>query len=89
MTWLLLVSVAQAEEPEAHAPEAATEAHAADAAVPHPFIRRLLTNLRLNYIYRPGSDLFLVFNEETGDRAAWRQVANRGYAVKLTFLKRF
>jgi F-type H+-transporting ATPase subunit b len=30
MTWLLLVSVAQAEEPEAHAPEAATEAHAAE-----------------------------------------------------------
>ena len=37
--------------------------------------RRLVTNLRLNFIHRPGSDLFVVFNEERGDGAPLRRVA--------------
>jgi hypothetical protein len=49
----------------------------------------LVTNLRLNFIHRPGSDLFVVFNEEWGDAAPRRRVANRGLAVKLTYLARF
>ena len=49
----------------------------------------LVTNLRLNFIHRPGSDLFVVFNEEWGDAAPRRRVASRGLAVKLTYLARF
>jgi hypothetical protein len=49
----------------------------------------LVTNLRLNFIHRPGSDLFVVFNEEWGDAAPGRRVTGRGLAVKLTYLARF
>jgi hypothetical protein len=51
--------------------------------------RRLVTNLRLDFIHHPGSDLFVVFNEERGDETSLRRVANRGFAVKLTWLTRF
>jgi hypothetical protein len=51
--------------------------------------RRLLANFRLDFIHRPGSDLFLVFNEERGDGASLHHVARRGGAVKLTWLTRF
>jgi hypothetical protein len=51
--------------------------------------RRLLANFRLDFIHRPGSDLFVVFNEERGDDASLRRVARRGGAVKLTWLTRF
>ena len=51
--------------------------------------RTLLTNLRLNFIHRPGSDLFIVFDEERGDGTTLRHVARRGLAVKLTWLARF
>jgi Domain of unknown function (DUF5916) len=51
--------------------------------------RRLLANFRLDFIHRPGSDLFVVFNEERGDGASLQHVARRGGAVKLTWLKRF
>ena len=47
------------------------------------------TNLRVNFIHRPGSDLFLVFTEERGvDGDLW-EVSNRGLVMKLTYLKRF
>jgi hypothetical protein len=46
-------------------------------------------NFRLNFIHRPGSDLFLVFTEERGmDGDLW-EVSDRGLAVKLTYLRRF
>ncbi|RMH20853.1 MAG: hypothetical protein D6701_03375, partial [Gemmatimonadetes bacterium] len=49
----------------------------------------LSTNLRVNFIHRPGSDLFLVFTEERGtERRLW-DVADRGTVVKLTYLQRF
>jgi hypothetical protein len=51
--------------------------------------RRLLANFRLDFIHRPGSDLFVVYNEERGDGASLQHVARRGGAVKLTWLKRF
>jgi len=51
--------------------------------------RKLVTNLRLNFIHRPGSDLFVVFNEDRGDGVTLRPVAHRGFAVKLTYLVRF
>jgi hypothetical protein len=48
------------------------------------------TNLRVNFIHRPGSDLFLVFTEgrEEEDGGGWR-ATDRGMVVKLTYLRRF
>ena len=51
--------------------------------------RRLVTNLRLGFVHRPGSDLFVVFNEDRGDGVTLRHAASRGLAVKLTYLARF
>jgi hypothetical protein len=51
-------------------------------------VDRASANIRVNFIHRPGSDLFIVFNEErdTGT-SAWR-VQNRTSVVKLTYLAR-
>lgn len=47
------------------------------------------TNLRVNFIHRPGSDLFIVFTENRGwEGDTWR-VADRAMVMKLTYLKRF
>jgi len=47
------------------------------------------TNLRVSFIHRPGSDLFLVFTEDREqDGGDWR-ATDRGMVVKLTYLKRF
>jgi len=47
------------------------------------------SNLRVNFIHRPGSDLFLVFTEERGvDDDLW-MVSDRASVMKLTYLKRF
>jgi hypothetical protein len=51
--------------------------------------KQLLVNFRLNFTYRPGSDLYVVFNEERGEEAAPRVLINRGLAVKLSYLARF
>jgi hypothetical protein len=51
--------------------------------------RRFVANLRLRYIYRPGSDLYVVFNEERGEPADPRALLSRGFAVKGTWLIRF
>jgi hypothetical protein len=62
----------------------------ASALVQHNSLdRRLVTNLRLGFIHRPGSDLFLVFDEERGGGAPLRRVARRGFAAKVTWLARF
>ena len=47
------------------------------------------TNFRLNFIHRPGSDLFLVLTEERGDEGDLWRLSDRGMVVKLTYLKRF
>ncbi len=45
-------------------------------------------NLRLDFIHRPGSDLFVVLTEGRGvDDELW-SLANRGLTVKLTYLLR-
>jgi hypothetical protein len=46
--------------------------------------RNVLFNLRLDYIYRPGDDLFVVFNESRlyGDASG---PVNRSLIVKLTY----
>jgi hypothetical protein len=61
--------------------------------------RRLVANLRLRFIYRPGSDFYVVFNEERGDPPGTtapggtpeepRALLGRGFAVKLSYLVRF
>jgi hypothetical protein len=51
--------------------------------------RRVVANLRLRFIYRPGSDLYVVFNEERGEPGDPRALLSRGFAVKGTWLVRF
>jgi predicted porin len=47
------------------------------------------TNLRVNFIHRPGSDLYLVFTEQRGVGTDTWKVSDRAAVVKLTYLKRF
>jgi hypothetical protein len=50
--------------------------------------KRISANVRLNFIHRPGSDLFIVLNEERGsDDSAW-DFRSRGLVAKLTYLLR-
>jgi hypothetical protein len=48
-----------------------------------------VTNLRLNFIHRPGSDVYLVFNDDRGEPGAPGRLTSRGLAVKGTWLVRF
>ncbi len=46
-------------------------------------------NVRLNLVHRPGSELFVVSNEQRGsDTSAW-DFDRRGAVMKLTYLTRF
>ena len=49
-------------------------------------------NVRVNFIHSPGSDLFVVFNEQRGSEdttgGLW-DLSDRGAVVKVTYLKRF
>jgi hypothetical protein len=51
--------------------------------------RKWITNLRLYFIHRPGSDLYVVFNDEQGEEGAPGRLVGRGFAVKGTWLIRF
>jgi hypothetical protein len=51
--------------------------------------RRFIGNFRLDFIHHPGSDLFVVFNEERGTEAEPWSLVDRGFAVKLNYLIRF
>ena len=46
------------------------------------------TNVRFNFIHRPGSDFFLVFTENRGDDFGAWGLAERGVVMKLTYLAR-
>jgi hypothetical protein len=46
-------------------------------------------NFRLNFIHRPGSDLFLVITEERGRDGDLWEVSDRAMVAKITYLKRF
>ena len=48
----------------------------------------LSSNLRFQYIFRPGSDLFLVFNETRGTPLDPWAAQDRGVRVKLAYLRR-
>jgi hypothetical protein len=43
----------------------------------------------VNFIHRPGSDLFLVFTEGREDDGGDWRATDRGMVVKLTYLRRF
>jgi hypothetical protein len=51
--------------------------------------QRFVGNLRLRFIHRPGSDLYLVFNEERGAPDAPGALVSRGFVTKLSYLWRF
>jgi hypothetical protein len=51
--------------------------------------RRFVGNFRLRFIHRPGSDLYLVLNEERGEPGDPAALLGRGAAVKLSYLVRF
>jgi len=46
------------------------------------------TNVRLNYIHRPGSDFFIVFTENRGDDDRVWNLSDRGLVMKITYLSR-
>ena len=46
------------------------------------------TNLRLGLVHRPGSDLFIVFNEQRGGAGTLSRIDSRGVVAKLTWLLR-
>ena len=48
--------------------------------------RNVSSNVRLAYTYAPGSDLFVVLNEDRGSRLEPWRFHNRGVRVKLTYL---
>jgi len=49
---------------------------------------RVSTNVRVNYIYRPGSDLFVVYNETRDLLGTGIPIQDRQLVVKLTYLWR-
>jgi hypothetical protein len=50
--------------------------------------RRFVANFRADFLHHPGSDLFVVFNEERGTVTAPSLLVDRGFAVKLNYLFR-
>jgi len=48
-----------------------------------------ITNVRLDFVHRPGSDIFVVFNDDEGEEGAPGRLVSRGFAVKGTWLIRF
>ena len=50
--------------------------------------RRVTSNIRFQYIFRPGSDLYLVFNEERGSIASLSTPQARAARLKVTYLRR-
>ncbi len=49
---------------------------------------RISANIRFNWIHRPGSDLYIVINEERGSDGSLWNLENRGAVVKITYLAR-
>lgn len=47
------------------------------------------TNVRVNFIHRPGSDLFLVFTDNRSEGVDGWMLSDRGLVSKLTYLMRF
>ncbi|HEX9653830.1 MAG TPA: hypothetical protein VGA99_08970, partial [bacterium] len=52
------------------------------------FDKQIISNILLRYIYSPGSDFYLVYNEEL-DSVSGLQTSNRTLLAKLTYLLSF
>jgi hypothetical protein len=48
--------------------------------------RQLSTSVRYNFVYKPGSDVFVVYDELQGNTLGLPQVRNRQLVVKMTYL---
>jgi hypothetical protein len=48
-----------------------------------------ITNVRVSFTHRPGSDVYVVFNDDQGEEGAPGRLVSRGFAVKGTWLVRF
>jgi hypothetical protein len=55
----------------------------------HSLEDKWITNVRLNFIHRPGSDIYVVFNDDQGEEGAPGRLVSRGFALKGTWLVRF
>lgn len=51
--------------------------------------KNVSSNVRLHFVHRPGSDLFIVFNEQHGSETSLWDLESRVAVVKLTYLERF
>jgi hypothetical protein len=49
-------------------------------------IRELNSSIRFHYIYRPGSDLYIVYNDLRVDMSGSEQVRDRQLVVKFNYL---
>jgi hypothetical protein len=50
------------------------------------YTRQFSTSIRYNFIYRPGSDIYIVYDELQFDTIGRPQVRNRQFVVKTTYL---
>jgi hypothetical protein len=50
--------------------------------------RKILVNARMHFIHHPGSDLFLVWNEERGSPSSIWAFGRRDAVMKITYLVR-
>jgi len=48
--------------------------------------RQLSTSVRYNFIYSPGSDLYVAYDELQADEFGRPEVRNRQLVVKMTYL---
>ena len=48
--------------------------------------RQLSTSIRYNFIYRPGSDIYVVYDELQADQHGQPTVRNRQFVIKTTYL---
>ena len=69
-----------------YAPRRMATFGAAAPAPTHP--DEFVGNLRLHFIYHPGSDIFLVLNEGRGREGDPWLLRDRGLVFKITYLKR-
>ena len=49
----------------------------------------LSTNLRLNIKYRPGSDIYVVYNERKDIEGLATDIVDRSFTIKWTYLMAF
>jgi hypothetical protein len=49
---------------------------------------RFSANIRIQYIHRPGSEIYLVYNETREDQGGRLALADRSGAIKLSYLRR-